>query len=79
MMLETLMNSMDPDKVDSLNQLDFNRPRVREERESMMINQKTGAFPNEMNPASAMVGAGAAMMGSAQPAPQALSYSQLSA
>ena len=45
-MLESLMDSMNPDKV--VNELDFNRPRDgKEERQSMMINQKVGAFPNE--------------------------------
>ena len=64
-MFESLMNSMDPDKVDSMNELDFSRPRNdKEERESMMINQKTGAFANERAPvAMAGVGAGVAMTG----------------
>ena len=77
-MFESLMNSMDPDKIDSMNELDFSRPRDgKEERESMMINQKTGAFANERVPvamAGVGVGAGVAVMNQAQPAPQALSY-----
>ena len=41
---------------DKLNEVDFNAGGEKEERMSMMINQRTGAFGNEAAAANALMG-----------------------
>ena len=82
-MFDSLMESMALDKDGKgLNELDFNAPADKEERMSMMINQKADAFGNEAAAAAAL--AGSAQVDPVQPQapaqPQApISYGQLSA
>jgi len=75
MMMQSLMESMDPEKLGGDLDIDFNNQRPKEERMSMMINQG-GANGVGVAQASALVGGAAAM--NAGPAQPALSYAQLS-